>query len=160
MNVIVWHESEGLPEIAVTIPAYGQSQPDGPQTDADCLAAAIRTLPAGTAYRVIDDADLTACDRYFRAAYRLRGLNVIIDMPAARGVHMDNIRRSRNTALAELDIPFIRALESGDTGEQRRIVAAKQLLRDIPQTLDLDTPDNTPWSLRQVWPAALKRAEI
>jgi len=77
-----------------------------------------------------------------------------LDMDAARDYHMGRIRLSRDQALAALDVPFMRAVETGDTAAQSTIGAEKQTLRDIPQTFDLSGAA-TPEALMALWPAEL-----
>ena len=78
---------------------------------------------------------------------------VTVNMPKARGIHMDKIRLVRNKQLADLDVAFMRAVETGDASEQARVASEKQALRDIPQTLDLTT--DTPEELKAIWPVEL-----
>ena len=53
-----------------------------------------------------------------------------IDMAKAREIHKTNIRTARTPKLAELDIEFQKALETGASTTD--IVAKKQALRDAP----------------------------
>ena len=53
-----------------------------------------------------------------------------IDMAKAREIHKGNIRAAREPKLAELDIEFQKALETG--ASTTAIVAKKQALRDAP----------------------------
>ena len=53
-----------------------------------------------------------------------------IDMAKAREIHKTNIRQARSPKLAELDIEFQKALETGASTTD--IVAKKQALRDAP----------------------------
>ena len=53
-----------------------------------------------------------------------------IDMAKAREIHKNNIREARAPKLAELDVEFQRALETGASTTD--IVAKKQALRDAP----------------------------
>ena len=53
-----------------------------------------------------------------------------IDMAKAREIHKKNIRNAREPKLAELDIEFQKALETGASTTD--IVAKKQALRDAP----------------------------
>ena len=53
-----------------------------------------------------------------------------IDMAKAREIHKTNIRIARTPKLAELDIEFQKALETGASTTD--IVAKKQALRDAP----------------------------
>ena len=53
-----------------------------------------------------------------------------IDMAKAREIHKNNIRTAREPKLAELDIEFQKALETGASTTD--IVAKKRALRDAP----------------------------
>ena len=53
-----------------------------------------------------------------------------IDMAKAREIHKNRIREARTPKLAELDIEFQKALETGASTTD--IVAKKQALRDAP----------------------------
>ena len=53
-----------------------------------------------------------------------------IDMAKAREIHKTNIREARAPKLAELDIEFQKALDTGASTTD--IVAKKQALRDAP----------------------------
>lgn len=52
------------------------------------------------------------------------------DMAKAKEIHRTNIRRARTPKLAELDVEFNKALETGSSTTE--IVAKKQALRDAP----------------------------
>ena len=80
-----------------------------------------------------------------------------VNMDKARKIHMDVIRTVRNTELAALDIPFMRALESSDTAAQAKIAKTKQTLRDIPQKFNLNA--STPTELKNKWPPELPDRE-
>ena len=96
--------------------------------------------------------------RYFRAAWVATDADpkaITINMETARRVHLERIRQVRNQRLEALDVPFMRAVESGDQDQQQQIASNKQILRDIPQTFSLsDYP--TPELLEQAWPDALR----
>ena len=53
-----------------------------------------------------------------------------IDMAKAREIHKNNIRIARKPKLAELDVEFQKALETGASTTD--IAAKKQALRDAP----------------------------
>ena len=59
------------------------------------------------------------------------------DMAKAKEIHKTNIRRAREPKLAEKDVEFQRALETG--GSTTSIVAAKQALRDAPAAAGIST---------------------
>ena len=60
-----------------------------------------------------------------------------IDMAKAREIHKTNIRIAREPKLAELDIEFQKAQETGATTTD--IVAKKQALRDAPAATGIST---------------------
>ena len=60
-----------------------------------------------------------------------------IDMAKAREIHKTNIRNARTSKLAELDIEFQKALETGASTTD--IVAKKQALRDAPAASGIST---------------------
>ena len=78
-----------------------------------------------------------------------------VDMPKARVIHMDAIRVVRNAELVKKDVPFMRAVEAGDTDAQATIGTEKQVLRDIPATFNITTGVDTPEKLKAKWPAEL-----
>ena len=106
-------------------------------------------LPGGV---VGDDTDRT---QFFDAWYWDEGVRV--DMDKARAIHMNDIRRARDAALAALDPAHFKAIESGNDKTIKDVVRRKQTLRDIPQTLSLVTPNNSPDELAGIWPEGLPR---
>ena len=65
---------------------------------------------------------------------------VTIDMTKAKAIHKDKIREARVKKLAELDVDFQRALETGASTTD--IVTKKQALRDAPADSAIDAaPD-------------------
>jgi len=71
-----------------------------------------------------------------------------IDMAKARDIHRDNIREARTPKLAELDIEFQKALETGSSTTD--IVNKKQALRDAPANSDIDSASDTD-ALKAQW---------
>ena len=82
-----------------------------------------------------------------------------VNMAKARAIHLDEIRRVRNLELAAKDIPWMKAVEAGDTSAQATIATEKQVLRDIPATFDITTDAGTPELLKAKWPAELPARE-
>ena len=181
-KIITWVDLEG--RYRVTSPAYG-SHPD--KTEDELIDRVINQpvkglkarygLPDNHPFHIVEDADQKAaleacCGQYFRwpatpgdTVRDARGgaweMDVDghpkVNMPKARGIHMDVIRKARNTELAAKDITFMRAVEAGDTDAQATIATEKQALRDIPQTFDLTT--DTPEQLKAKWPSELPARE-
>ena len=94
-------------------------------------------------------------DQRFFDVWEWVGDAVVVNMPKARVLHMDAIRRVRNAELAKLDITYMRAIEAGDTDAQATIATEKQTLRDIPATFDITTDVDTPAALKSKWPSEL-----
>lgn len=92
---------------------------------------------------VRDAASLTVPgDRVFRGAWQFNGDAVEVDMAAAKAIHKDNLRAERAPRLADLDVAYMKALESGSGAAD--IAAQKQVLRDITSDARIDaatTPD-------------------
>jgi hypothetical protein len=93
-----------------------------------------KDVPAdATNVAVVDTVDLPYRGR-LRNAWRQAGaVAPHMDMAEARAVHLGHLRQKRNRLLAELDVAFIRAVETGDAGAQAEIARKKQWLRDMPQ---------------------------
>jgi hypothetical protein len=94
-------------------------------------------------------------DRLFRDAWSADSeAGVIsIDMPTARNIWRDRIRRARTPELLTLDAEFMKALETG--ASTATIVAQKQALRDAPADPGIEAA-TTPEALKLVKPAGLE----
>ena len=84
---------------------------------------------------------------------------VNVDMTKARVIHLAEIRKVRDAELVKKDVPFMRAVEAGDTDVQSTIGTEKQVLRDIPATFDITTGVDTPEKLKAKWPTELPARE-
>lgn len=71
-----------------------------------------------------------------------------IDMAKARVIHKNKIREARAPKLAELDIEFQKALETGSSTTD--IVNKKQALRDAPANSDIDSASDAD-ALKAQW---------
>ena len=71
-----------------------------------------------------------------------------VDMAKAREIHKANIREARAPKLAELDVEFQKALETGASTTD--IVAKKQALRDAPADSGI-TSANSAEALKAQW---------
>ncbi len=114
---------------------------------------AAKDVPGNTPFEIVNDMVLPA-DRSFRNAWVKNVKKIIIDMPKARLIHMDIIRRSRNSDLEASDKELVRAMEDG--ADLTPIKAKRQKLRDIPQKFDL-SEYNTPQTLKTAWPDNLSQ---
>ena len=71
-----------------------------------------------------------------------------VDMAKAREIHKTNIRAARTPKLAELDIEFQKALETGASTTD--IVAKKNALRDAPADAGIASASDTD-ALKAQW---------
>ena len=71
-----------------------------------------------------------------------------VNMAKAREIHKTNIRQARAPKLAELDIEFQKALETGASTTD--IVAKKQALRDAPADAGIASASDTD-ALKAQW---------
>ena len=71
-----------------------------------------------------------------------------VDMAKAREIHKTNIRNARTSKLAELDIEFQKALETGASTTD--IVTKKQALRDAPADSEIAAANDTD-ALKTQW---------
>lgn len=122
------------------------------ETDAEMMARLkADNVPADAAEtEEVDPATLPG-DRAFREAWAKINGRVDVDMPKARTIHMDRIRKARDAKLQSLDGEEMAAQSSGDTSRLTQVRAQKQALRDLPQTLNLDAAW-TPEELKAIWP--------
>lgn len=97
-------------------------------------------------------------DRTFRNALRDSGGKLEHDMGHARAIHRDRIREARAHRMAELDIAYMVASETGHPGSAvlEGLRAEKQQLRDAPADPAIDAATTTD-ELKAVWPSRLKR---
>lgn len=118
-----------------------------------------KDIPAGITRIVKTTADNITQDRLFRPAWKFTSDtddNLTIDMPKARTIHMERIRRKRNEELVKLDSEQLR--HADNPTELQKVKTEKQRLRNIPQTFDLSSAA-TPEQLKNLWPSKLTKAE-
>ena len=88
----------------------------------------------------------------FRDAWTYDGTNFGENMTVAREIHRRKIRIARTERLAELDIEFQRALETGASTTD--IVAKKNALRDAPADSAIDSASDCA-ALKAQWNTAI-----
>jgi len=147
-------------DLHVLIPLYDDLARPSDMTDEEYFEFArdkmliSMNMPNDTVVGEFDERDAPT-DRTFRHAWEATADGIQVSMPKARGIQMDKIREVRNKELTALDVPFMKALEDGDTDAQATIKTKKQELRNIPQTFDLTT--DTPEELKIKWPEGLPK---
>lgn len=85
------------------------------------------------------EVDEIPSDKCFRDAWKLEGKAIVHDIAKCQDITKDRLRAERAPLLAALDVSYMRASEIGDEKAKAEIVAEKQRLRDITETVDLVT---------------------
>lgn len=124
------------------------------ESDDAFLKRIMSTLPPDAKnVRVVDASDIPS-DRTFRGAWRNNAGKLHVDMPAARELWRDKMRRARARKLAALDVEYQRADEAGDAGAKQAVSKRKQVLRDVTDMPEIEAA-KTPDELKAVWPEEL-----
>ena len=137
-KVIIYNQENGI--MAICVPALN--------CGLSIEAIAEKDVPTEN-FKIIDKQDLDTLDEQFRNAWVCdTDLNPTICIQKAKEVWREKIRQKRGPVLLDLDVQYMRALESNnDTSE---IVQSKQELRDLPQNPDIESA-NSIEDLKNVW---------
>ncbi len=157
---IIYTRPDGGVSIVVPTPET-LANPDF-SDDADLNAHLLaRSIPDDASNVEIVDDTVVPANRTFRSAWRQTGAIVVVNMPAARQLHLQRIRTVRDDVLARTDTDFVRAVEDGDIVEQTRLKTLRQALRDIPAEVQagIDAAGD-PNTLDALWPTQLNRPRI
>lgn len=126
-------------------------------TEQDVLAfIRAKDAPKDAVTVTVHDVSELPQDRTFRNAWTHDGVNMSVNMPKARTIHLDRIRAVRKSALERLDADWMKATGQGRVADAATIESQRQVLRDLPQTLPVDQC-TTPDELKALWPAELPR---
>ena len=106
-----------------------------------------KDVPSDKTVYTINTVDLPT-DWHFRDSWTYDGSSFGINMTKAREIHRTEIRYARTEKLAELDIEFQKALETGASTTD--IVAKKNALRDAPADSAIDSASDTA-ALKAQW---------
>ena len=105
--------------------------------DAEIEQRAWDALPKDAINPVFVDESVILEDRTFRDSWEHGGNSIIVNIEKAKSLTKNRLRSERIPLLAEQDVAFQRALETGaNTAE---IVKEKQRLRDITKKVDAIT---------------------
>ena len=132
MSIIIYTNSDGT--VSIITPA-------GDVNDA------IKDVPSGLSYEIVEDSVIPT-DRSFRNAWKQNSKTIETDMTKAKEIHKDKIRIARTPKLAELDIEFQKAQETG--ADTSAIVAKKNALRDAPADSGIAAASDTD-ALKAQW---------
>ena len=68
--------------------------------------------------------------------------------------YLTKFRYERDLKFKDLDVAFMKALETNDSSEQSSIALTKNTLRNYPNTITLDSFE-TKEELRALWPSSI-----
>ena len=131
MKKIVYPTQTG---IAVITPTRNRTvkNEDGSITTIIGLDLAMKDIPEGAEYKIIDDSELPK-DRVFRNAWNY---DLKEDISKSKEIWKEKLRVDRKPILEKLDVDFMRAMEENDEVLMLDITKAKQALRDVTQLVD------------------------
>ncbi len=136
---IVFQRPDG--GITVIIPVDGSTYHKKSASEKEWFAGLppVLELQAEGGIRLLDCLASSLPGRRFRNCWRDDGSGrAAVDMPLAREQRLGEIRKERNARFPELDREWMKATGQGDKVLATAIEAARQTLRDIPQSIDLD----------------------
>lgn len=93
-------------------------------------------------------------DSKFYNAWILDGNAVTVDITKAKEIKYNQFRQARKPLLEQLDVEFMRAVESSNAAKKKSIAAKKQQLRDVTS---IELPDDVD-ELAKFWPDVLNGA--
>tara|TARA_R100001126_G_scaffold90442_1_gene59675 strand:- start:3122 stop:3472 length:351 start_codon:yes stop_codon:yes gene_type:complete len=88
-------------------------------------------------------------ERTFRDGWEVNENVIQVNMTKAKDIWREKIREARKEVLEDLDVQYMRALETG--ADTSQIIADKQTLRDAPALTSIDAA-TTPEELTAIQP--------
>ena len=141
---------------AVVHPAYFDEARPKDETEAELLSrVALKAIPAGISYLEVEAIQIPT-ERNFRDAWECPTGVIEVNMPKARLIHMDRIRRVRDIELERESGSKLRQPTESEALFTSERQARLRALRDIPQTFDL-AGYTTPEALEAAWPVEIPR---
>lgn len=141
---------ESLTEDEAVARALSRRKPDG---------TIVSDVPAdATNVAVVDVSVVDALapqKKPFRNAWVWNGTALSVDMPKARVIWRQEMRRKRAERWPLWDAEYLKADEAGDATRKAELAAKRQQLRDVTAHPGIGAA-TTPDELRAVWPAILE----
>lgn len=122
-------------KLAVTVPCVS-------------LELAIASLPTNT-YKVVETLDIN--NDFFDAYEFDQDKGAVINIKKAKEIKRNKFRQARKPLLEQLDIDYMRAVETSNAAKKKDVVAKKQELRDVTS---IELPDDVD-ELTKFWPDVL-----
>jgi hypothetical protein len=142
-KVIVYQQADGT--VAIACPVADPLQGESEAAYLERMTAMLVPEELRLSAVVVERGSIPEQHRGFRAAWRMEGGAIVVNMAEARTIKLAQIRARRDEMLSRLDIEYMRADEASDTAGKAAIAARKQVLRDLPKNVNLEqftTPDD------------------
>ena len=117
----------------------------------------IDALPADSEHGIAkaqDVIDISDNDFLEARVFSTKYPYVEVDLTKAKDIWRDKLRKARKPILEQLDVEFMKALESSDSSTIKEIKEKKQELRDITQHSTLKSAKSLD-KIKSFWPAIL-----
>lgn len=104
---------------------------------------------------ILDETEIPPKDAY-RNAWKLGNRAIDHDMPKAKAIHLERIRRVRDRELTASDTEFVKLQDIGTPQEIAAVKSQRQKLRDAPNSVQVQVDaakDIT--ELKAIWPQDL-----
>ncbi len=135
---IIWQRPDGQLAISsLALPMLpGETEPDYLERAKGVILAKSRALPRGGFVHAgyADPADYPLDAHWCHAAWRWSAGAIVVDMPTARSIKADLIRRERNSRLTASDGEMLKRSEQGNAANVAAYKSFRQRLRDMPAT--------------------------
>jgi hypothetical protein len=128
MKKIIYLQPNGV--LAVVTPVINTHPVREGISEGEAIQRSIKRLPRGVSYQIVDESKIPV-DRTFRDGWVVGKGCVEHDLAKCRELHRQKLREMRAPLLADLDVSYMRADESGDQLAKEEIKAKKQALRDV-----------------------------
>lgn len=123
------------------------------------VAYPIERLPIKSWEEIEDESILE--DRTFRDAWTHKGTKgkFEVDMPKARELHREHLRRKRLPIFCKLDTEYMIAEELGDIVKKKEVIDKKNIVRNITKHPDIENA-KTPEELKEAGFEELRNVKI
>jgi len=147
-KVIVYTRADGV--VVICVPAL-EDRREGETEEQHYERCAKKSVPEGSKdIRVISREELPQ-SRSWRNAWVNDGKVISVDMPRAREVLRDKMRKERAKMLRRLDQEQLMGIVQGRDADVKQMETVKQVLRDVTEDPSIEAAQ-TPEELDKVWP--------
>lgn len=139
---IVFNRADG--GITIRNPALAERKTGESEVDFLARIADAHPVKTGEIARTVIEKASAPTDYSYRDAWTFGAQKFGVDMPKAREIQRDRLRRDRAPLMAALDVEWSRAMAKGDATVAQEVEAKRQALRDLPANPAIDaalTPD-------------------